>query len=215
MESPVFLHFLPISPRHSLVHRPQCYHNCNHSEKICDREDNVKHQAISLENRSLRISSEFECKLIVLEILDKLHTLHRCGYIHCDLKPSNIMKRDIPRSVHGKGKKKDIENGWKIIDFGAMLSARECGKTHSSNGKKYVFKYRGTIHWTAPELDVDSTTNQFSFAADIWSLGLIILYILFGEQPYQLTEYQSQRVCRTRLEQKRYFYHHKLWWWGV
>ena len=155
----------------------------------------------------MSISSEFECKLIVLEILDKLHTLHRCGYIHCDLKPSNIMKRDIRRSVHRKRKGKDVENGWKIIDFGAMLSAKECTKTHGPNGKKYVFKYRGTVHWTAPELDVDSTTNRFSFAADIWSLGLVILYILFGEHPYELSEYQSHRVCRTRSERKRYFYH--------
>ena len=55
-------------------------------------------------------SSEYECKLIMIEIIDKLYTLHKCGYIHCDLKPSNIMKRNIKHSVHGKEKNKLISS---------------------------------------------------------------------------------------------------------
>ena len=31
-------------------------------------------------------------------------------------------------------------------------------------------------------------TNYFHYGLDIWSVGLLILYILFGNQPYQLTK---------------------------
>ena len=154
--------------------------------------------------------TEYECKLIMIEIIDKLYTLHKCGYIHCDLKPSNIMKRNIKHSIHGSHKDKIMKNGWKIIDFGAILSAKECNKIYNKDGKKLIFKYRGTVCWTAPELDIESVDNHFTYSVDIWSLGLIILFILFGEHPFLLNEYENNKLCKTKQQRKEYFYKHKL-----
>eukprot|EP01083_Nonionella_stella_P300820 1028896_1 len=169
----------------------------------------LKHIVLNKQKHKLQIR-EYECKLILIEIIDKLYTLHKCGYIHCDLKPSNIMKRNIKKSIHGKHKDKMISNGWKIIDFGAILSAHQCAKIYNHKGKKLIFKYRGTVCWTPPELDIDSVDNRFTYSVDIWALGLIILFILFGKQPYQLNDHETNELCQTKRDRKEYFYKHKL-----
>merc|ERR1712130_542449 len=52
--------------------------------------------------------------------------------------------------------------------------------------------------------------NHFTYSADIWSLGLIILFILFGGHPYILNQYEMNKICRNKQERKEYFYKHKL-----
>ena len=60
---------------------------------------------------------------------------------------------------------------------------------------------RGTLGWTAPEtapFDADKK-NEFYYAADVWSLGLVILFILFGRLPLGLEltreEREEHREC--------------------
>ena len=43
----------------------------------------------------------------------------------------------------------------------------------------FVIIYSGTFGWTAPEMnDMEENTNLIDFSADIWSIGLLIIYMI-------------------------------------
>eukprot|EP01084_Bolivina_argentea_P074515 135168_1 len=98
---------------------------------------------------------ENECKLIILNILSKIWTLHKAGIIHCDLKPSNIMFGNF---LCKKMRKVSLQ--WHVIDFGVAL--------HQKEYKNKWLSYRGTYQWSAPEINVQSNKNKYSYAVDIW-----------------------------------------------
>ena len=135
-------------------------------------------------------TNEFGVKMIAFDILRQLSILHRTNTVHCDLKPENIMRRDY---------KQCPENGYKIIDYGLMVE----------NGT--IKPWMGTIGWTAPEIDINSKENMYTFATDIWGFGLIILYLLSGEQCFDLTKEQrilynkSGKSARKRMKILWYF----------
>ena len=133
--------------------------------------------------------NENECKLIIHDILKDLCSLHKSGFIHCDLKPSHIMLRnnEINRD----------KNGWKIINY---------HHRYYMNGDKVKKsdEFNGSIEWNAPEVwpwppGVYSDINAFNYGNDIWDIGLLILYILFGHQPFQLTEEELKGVPQCDL----------------
>lgn len=145
---------------------------------------------------------EAQCKMIILEVLDKLWKMHKSGFIHCDLKPDNIMFK------HSDNKSNEIPKGWKIIDFGLMM---KYGNEENKNDNDCKDIYRGTPGWTPPEICIKSNDNKYSWTTDIWSIGLIILYILFKVQPYTLSEYERDNICKNDWSKiKEYFYHRKL-----
>ena len=120
--------------------------------------------------------NELQCKSIIVDILDNLWTLHLAACVHCDLKPENIMLRDVPY--------KPEFNGWKLIDFDNRLFM-------GLNKYRLLPTALGSFGWMPPEINalIDNQIfkgkgNYFSYGYDIWALGLIILYILFGTQPY-------------------------------
>ena len=50
---------------------------------------------------------------------------------------------------------------------------------------------------------VEGNPNYIGYATDVWQIGLVILYILCGHQPYQATE----------EDKKRWFLHR--WWYNT
>ena len=48
------------------------------------------------------------------------------------------------------------------------------------------------------------------YGTDIWSLGMVILYILFGHNPYQLSEAEQSKYSHTKLMYTNYYYYTKL-----
>eukprot|EP01084_Bolivina_argentea_P060843 111157_1 len=136
--------------------------------------------------------TEYECKFIISDLLNNLWTLHKTGNIYCDLKPINIMLR-----YSQKDKKR---NGWKIIDFDNRFYM------HLNKFKK-TGAIQGTIEWLPPEIIPSNSTfctdmNYFCYGMDIWSMGLIILFILFGKQPYQLTNEEEIKYEKYSLHKK-------------
>ena len=100
----------------------------------------------------------------LLEVLDAVEALHRRGYIHQDLKPTNMMRRP--------------SNGRLVlIDFGqahrieeGRLTLRPNSLTTDASGRRTA---TGTAGYCAPE-QLDAERTAFLPATDIYALGMLI-----------------------------------------
>ena len=106
--------------------------------------------------------SESEAANIILQIGNGLKYLHNYGIVHRDLKTDNIMLT------------KNNENGIiKIMDFGL---SKVVGPNEG------LIDGYGTLNYCAPEVLMREPYNK---QIDIWSLGIILFYMLVGHFPFQ------------------------------
>lgn len=100
----------------------------------------------------------------LLEVLDAVEALHRRGYIHQDLKPTNMMRRP--------------SNGRLVlIDFGqahrieeGRLTLQPNSLTMDASGRRTA---TGTAGYCAPE-QLEAERTAFLPATDIYALGMLI-----------------------------------------
>ncbi|XP_010527554.1 PREDICTED: mitogen-activated protein kinase kinase kinase YODA-like [Tarenaya hassleriana] len=95
-------------------------------------------------------------------ILEGLVSIHSLGYVHCDLKPGNLLVFPTSSSSY------EI----KIADFG--MSRRDGDESH---GPLFV----GTPRYMSPE---SVSEGRIVKALDLWSLGCIVLKMLTGESAW-------------------------------
>ena len=111
---------------------------------------------------------------VIQHVAERLSDLHRAGYVHRDLKLSNIMW--LPR-----------ENRWTLIDFGCAA------RTGTDAPVKYSPSY------AAPEVvravRAGQHTMRVGTATDAWSLGIVAVE-LFSNQPTFTRFEDRQQVPR-------------------
>lgn len=115
-----------------------------------------------------KMLAEKEAKVIIKQILNGLYYLsqHQKKIIHYDLKPQNII----------------FDKGFiKITDFGlSKIFDKETTRMElTSQGL-------GTYWYLPPECFLDQNENPttISTKVDVWSLGVIMYEIIFGERPF-------------------------------
>eukprot|EP00055_Hartaetosiga_balthica_P008356 m.30887 g.30887 ORF g.30887 m.30887 type:complete len:571 (+) comp6259_c0_seq5:546-2258(+) len=129
---------------------------------------------------------------IVHGCLEGLFHIHQNGIIHCDIKPSNIMINDEETPV--------------IVDFDISVVNEDRGKTTVATARRGSQGGRGTWGYIAPELLEDrlsksasarssqrrsslpprsrkliATNVRPSFACDMYSFGVTVFWMLFGD----------------------------------
>ncbi|PON61634.1 Serine/threonine protein kinase [Trema orientale] len=103
-------------------------------------------------------------------ILRGLSHIHSKGYVHCDLKPDNILV--FPSDQNDTG------HQLKIADFGL---AKEPGEVIPRDRYK-LRRFRGTPIYMSPE----SVQGRIETTLDIWSLGCVVVEMCTGRRPWQL-----------------------------
>ena len=103
--------------------------------------------------------NEREVQCIIIQLIFTLNYLHTNRIIHRDLKPENLL---FDKNMH-----------LKVADFGLS--------TQLEKKSKKIKGPCGTLLYTAPEILED---KEYSFEVDIWSLGIIIYYLLIKSHPF-------------------------------
>ena len=123
--------------------------------------------------------SETQASSIMRQIASGVKYLHNYGIVHRDLKPDNIMV--TPKNNYGI---------IKIMDFGLS-------KIASSQEK--LMDGCGTLSYVAPEVLVRSPYNK---EVDIWSMGVILFYMLSGTLPFRgmIEQEVAEKIVYDELE---------------
>ena len=106
-----------------------------------------------------KITTLFQIKGYILQIIDGLQYIHSQMVVHCDIKPQNIYLHNFSEV--------------KIADFG--LSRKLSSPTEKIVGSS------GTPNYIAPEKLLPS---GFSFSADIWALIVTWYILIFESTPF-------------------------------
>ena len=104
------------------------------------------------------IQSENVIRHIALSSLKGLATMHRKKTLHRDIKPDNIL-------INSAGEAK-------IADFGLA--------SHVDNKDDGLKSFEGTLAYMSPER---MKGEVYSYASDIWSIGMTILALALGASP--------------------------------
>jgi serine/threonine-protein kinase len=118
---------------------------------------------------------------IVRQTAEGLATLHRAGFIHCDVKPANLMLSFSPSDPERRS--------LKIIDFGIAQQTRLRVETMRSDA------IIGTPGYLAPE---ELTGAPFGPKVDLYALGVVLYRIISGRIPYEGTFEEIAAQQRTR-----------------
>ncbi|KAJ5481676.1 hypothetical protein N7475_000488 [Penicillium sp. IBT 31633x] len=131
------------------------------------------------------VGNDFLAKNVFLQILDAVQYCHSIGIYHRDLKPENVLVTDQGMTV-------------KLADFG--LATRDyytsdfgCGSTfYMSPGKISPLLFLsivGKIGLTSCFLECHSNARSSSYymsaANDVWSLGVILVNLTCGRNPWK------------------------------
>lgn len=98
---------------------------------------------------------------IVRQIAEGLRSLHENGWLHGDIKPSNIMT-----GFNGHAT---------LFDFGFARKISDVAGTDQE-------PFCGTLRYTAPESL--TSTRRMSNASDVYSLGITLFEMLTGQPPF-------------------------------
>jgi serine/threonine protein kinase len=120
------------------------------------------------------------------EIINGLEYLHGQMFIHRDLKPGNILYTTDP-TLH-----------FKIADFGLTKNMSTLSTMTSATGSG-VAMAPGTRCWMAPEL-ISMKSNEHTQQSDIFSLGLVLHYLLtMGKHPFVTGSEEPAHVIERRM----------------
>ena len=104
-----------------------------------------------------RTLPEATARTIMRQLVDAVKALHSRGICHRDLKLENILLRT----------EQDLDVA--VIDFGLSIESANALKTRV-----------GTPHYVAPEVILAERDGFYSHQCDMWSVGVISYYLLFG-----------------------------------
>lgn len=135
-------------------------------------------QSYILENKWI---SERKSKKIFSQMTDAIKYIHSKNIIHRDLKPNNILFSDSNKECI------------LIIDFG--ISGYSFGNIHEKIKA-------GTVKFSPPEIAGCVNFNS-SAKLDIWSMGVILYFMLFGILPFE-GESESEIINKILNEEVAY-----------
>ena len=129
--------------------------------------DYCKHGNLNDKLRNGSVYNENQIRYIVLQIFKAVKYLNMKNYLHIEISPEKILIEDIIKDSHGE----ELYN-IKLLDFFCP-----------SRNNLIIDNKSSCYCYIAPEV----MDQKYSPTCDIWSIGIIIFQMFFGELPYKDT----------------------------
>lgn len=158
--------------------------------------------------------SEETTRFYMAQLVEAVQAVHRCGFIHRDIKPDNIV---LTRSGHLKlidfglckfdagVKVQATASEDRVSRSGSLLSTRRLGHWNRTQVRSSV----GTPQYMAPEV----MAKNYDHTSDFWSVGMIAYECLMGGTPFYDEEAENRPNKKpdvNRIMQKVANYRHYL-----
>jgi len=123
-----------------------------------------------LELQEFKPLDENDVKLMFKQLFSALEHSHKNGIAHRDIKLENILVNRQLKLM--------------LVDYGlcGVSSPSEFNCTSNSSSIVYSREFVGSENYTAPEIVKRVPYN--SFKADVWSCGVVLYSLLFGQFPW-------------------------------
>ena len=99
----------------------------------------------------------------MFQLVQAVADVHAAGFVHRDIKPHNILVRASMRDLV-------------LADFGACVRARMI--------PEQTDREQQTTWYRAPELLAMATPTPYTFPVDMWSVGCVMLFLLYGKHAF-------------------------------
>lgn len=128
-------------------------------------------------------STSQDIKDVFLQILNALKYCHSKLVYHRDLKPENIL----------------IADDWliKVCDWGLATTQKKI-----TNRSEFDI---GSERYMAPELFDNDLTYYDASKVDLWSIGIILLTLVFRKNPFQVANYTDKRFLQFSANREALF----------
>lgn len=179
-----------ISPKFSLLEEKLW-------RKLRSKEKNKANKARYLNN--------YEIFKIFSDITQGLNYLHSLKILHRDLKPSNCLFKTKFMDDYQSCPVTALNDFERIptllvSDFGESVMVNSIEENWQSNIE--TTGTTGTLEFCAPEIILQrkkvypkfSKFGGFSYASDIYSLGMILYYLCFGKLPFSTNKYDPDEI---------------------
>ncbi len=130
---------------------------------------------------------------------------HQRGVIHRDLKPTNILVTESPRSGPPGGESAPAAGDAggdspdvKILDFG-LARITDAG-ADAATALTEIGRIQGTLSYMSPE-QVRGRRDEVDVRTDVYSLGVILYRMLTGRLPYEVSGVEFPEAARIVCEQ--------------
>lgn len=128
-------------------------------------------------------SASPDIKDVFLQVINALEFCHSHGVYHRDLKPENIL----------------ISEDWsiKLCDWGLATTTRII-----TNKSEFDI---GSERYMAPELFDTQLESYDASKIDLWSVGIILLTLVFHKNPFQVANYSDKRFLQFAANREALF----------
>jgi serine/threonine protein kinase, bacterial len=146
---------------------PMLYHYFVEQDEFYLVQEYIDGQTLTDRVDRYGVFTEAQVRQFFNDILPTLNYVHQKGIIHRDIKPDNIMMRQI-------------DNKPILIDFGAVKEIMGTVMTPSANTAKSI------VIGTPGFMPIEQMTGRPMFASDIYALGLTAIYLLTAKIPTEI-----------------------------
>ncbi|GFR43418.1 hypothetical protein Agub_g4499, partial [Astrephomene gubernaculifera] len=173
----ILMEYCSLGGLHKYIDNRMFFRDRTPLDKALDPSRNPSAPAIPLPPESLHMDFILAT---LSEVASALQYLHAQGFVHCDLKPENVLLKEA-----------NNRRGFtaKLADFGLS-------ELRSSDGQ-VVGDLGGTVTHVAPESVMQ---RQVSAASDMYAFGILMWELYSGQQPYRaLLAHIPKREDRHRM----------------